>query len=65
MPACAGSYGAFCPITPVVADQPVAPDSKPGFAIFWPDAQLLGAVTVSVNAVVCVAVVPVPVIVTA
>lgn len=64
MPECAGSYGPFCPITPDVADQPAEPDSKPGFAIFWPEEQVVAAVTVRLNVVLCVAVEPAPVIVT-
>lgn len=64
MPECAGSDGPFCPITPEVADQPLEPDSKPGLAIFWPAEHVLALVTVRLNAVECVAVEPVPVIVT-
>jgi hypothetical protein len=55
----------YCPITPEVADQPVAPDSKPGFAIFWAAVQLPPPdVTLSVSVVVCEPVAAVPVIVT-
>ena len=64
MPECAGSYGPFCPITPAVCDQPLVPDSKPGFAIFWAAVQPPAAVTVKANDAVCVADEPVPVIVT-
>jgi hypothetical protein len=55
----------FCPITPAVADQPVEPDSKPGFVIFWAAVQPPPPeLTVRENDVVCVAEEPVPVIVT-
>ena len=66
MPECVGwPDDPYCPITPAVAVQLAAPDSKPGFAIFWaavhePPVEL----TVRANDVECVADEPVPVIVT-
>jgi hypothetical protein len=60
-----GSLGLHWPITPVLADQTVLPDSKPGLPSFWPGLpQPPAEVTVSVNGVVCVAELPVPVMVT-
>ena len=53
----------YCPITPEVEDQPVVPDSKPGFVIFWAAVQPPVPVTVRENDVACVADEPVPVIV--
>jgi hypothetical protein len=53
VPECAGSEGAFWPITPELADQPAEPDSKPGLAIFCAAEQPLVPVTVSVNVVEC------------
>ena len=40
-------------MTPLLADQDADPDSKPGLATFWPDAQVDTALTVSVYVVVC------------
>ena len=65
MPECAGWDGPFWPITPEVAVHEAEPDSKPGLPSFWPAAQVLAAVTVSVNDVVCDPVAAVPVIVIA
>ena len=65
MPECVGSPDdPYCPITPAVADQPVDPDSKPGFVIFWAAVHPPAEPTVRANDVACVADEPVPVIVT-
>ena len=49
---------------PSVADHDAEPDSKPGFASFWPEAQPLVPLTVRLNVVVCEPeAAPVPVIV--
>src|SRR5690348_17493315 len=50
-------------MTPVLADHDAEPDSNPGLATFWPDAQVDTALTVSVYVVECEPDAAVPVIV--